>query len=732
MVTAEELVLKVRKIINDPEKIRNIAIAAHIDHGKTTLSDSLLAGAGLISKELAGTQLFMDFDLQEQERGITIYSANASMVHTFDGKEYLVNLIDTPGHVDFGGDVTRAMRAVDGVIVLVDAVEGVMPQTETVLRQALKERVKPVLFINKVDRFIRELKLNPEQMQERFIRHINGVNALIRKYAPEELKEKWLVDVNSGKVAFGSAYRKWGISIAAMKKKNITFKDIIELTNDGKDDELAKKSPVHEILLDMVVRHLPNPKEAQKYRVPKIWTGELETPEGVAMMSCDAKGTLVAVATKITADPHAGIISTVRIFSGTLRKGDEIFIVGAQKRERAQQIGIYVGPRRVQMEEIPAGNILAIAGLADATSGETICSSAKVVAPFEAIKHMFEPVVTKSIEPKNVKDLPKLIELLKIRSREDPTITIKVSQETGETLVSALGELHIDAKVERYLRDKGIDIVVSKPIVIYKESVLRNSRRFEGKSPNRHNKFFIAVAPLDKKVYDFLMLGELKEGKVRKQDQKKVYSDLTSAGMNKDEAKSVYDIYKGNLFLDMTRGIVALPECIEIVVDAFHEICDSSPLAGEPGLGLKIMLMDATLHEDSIHRGPAQVMPAVKLAARNAMVDGGVCLFEPKQILRIDCPAANMGNVIKEVQNRRGQVLDISEEMGMTIITVKLPVAEMFGFEAALKSATEGRGFESLVDIIYEKLPAEIQERTVLAIRKRKGMKEELPKIEEG
>jgi len=171
----------IKELMRKPEQIRNIGIVAHIDHGKTTLTDNLLAGAGMISEELAGKQLAMDFVEQEQERGITIYAANVSMVHKYENKDFLINLIDTPGHVDFGGDVTRAMRAVDGVVVVIDAVEAVMPQTETVVRQALKERVRPILFVNKVDRLIKELKLTPEQMQERFKKIIDEVNVLIRK-----------------------------------------------------------------------------------------------------------------------------------------------------------------------------------------------------------------------------------------------------------------------------------------------------------------------------------------------------------------------------------------------------------------------------------------------------------------------------------------------------------------------------------------------------------------------
>ena len=252
----------------EPEHIRNIGIAAHIDHGKTTLSDNLLAGAGMISEELAGDQRFLDFDEQEQARGITIDAANVSMVHEYKGDEYLINLIDTPGHVDFGGDVTRAMRAVDGAVVVVCAVEGVMPQTETVLRQALREKVKPVLFINKVDRLINEVKLGPEELAKKFMDIILEVNKLIRNMVSKEEKDAWQVDVNDGSVAFGSAYHNWAINIPTMQETGINFKDIIDYCNDDNQKELAQKVPLSDVLLGMVVDHLPSPKVAQEYRCP--------------------------------------------------------------------------------------------------------------------------------------------------------------------------------------------------------------------------------------------------------------------------------------------------------------------------------------------------------------------------------------------------------------------------------------------------------------------------------
>src|SRR5271157_1670206 len=205
----KKMVERVKELMDKPTLIRNIGICAHIDHGKTTLSDNLLGGSGMISMDLAGKQLFMDFDEEEQARGITINAANVSMVHEVGGQEYLINLIDTPGHVDFGGDVTRAMRAVDGAVVVVDAVEGTMPQTETVLRQALREHVRPVLFINKVDRLINELQVDSQEMQVRLGKVIDHVNKLIKNMNPDKFKSGWKVDASEGTVGFGSALYNW-------------------------------------------------------------------------------------------------------------------------------------------------------------------------------------------------------------------------------------------------------------------------------------------------------------------------------------------------------------------------------------------------------------------------------------------------------------------------------------------------------------------------------------------
>lgn len=729
-------IARIRKIENEKyvydftvEKTHNFVANGLFVHN-TTLTDNLMAGAGMLAEELAGKIMYTWFDEQERERQLTIYGANVSMLHTYQGKDYVINLIDTPGHVDFGGDVTRAMRAADGTIVLVCGVEGVMPQTETVFRQALRERVKPVLFINKVDRLIKELKLTPQQMQQRFEKIIRDVNLLIQKYAEEKYKKEWLVNVADGSVAFGSAYRRWAISIPFMQKTGITFKEIIDMTNEGREDELAKLAPLHQVVLDMVIKHLPSPIEAQKYRLGKIWAGDLESPIGKDMLNCNPNGKLAAVITKMVPDPHVGFVATARIFSGKIYKGQEVYLVNLKRKKKIQQVAVYKGIQRIPVEEVTAGNIAAIVGLPEAFSGETICEPDMIIEPFEEIKHIFEPVVTKAVEPKNPLELTKIVEALMKIAKEDATLRININRETGEYLVSGLGELHLEAKVERKLKEMGFEIEMSKPIVVYRETVSKPSPVVEGKSPNKHNRFYIMVEPLENSVYEAMVKGIIPgDTKVRKKDLK-LFKAIAQQGMPYDEAKNIVAIHNKSVLIDLTKGVQFMNEVIEMVKDAFIEVMDSGPLAWEPCTKLKVKIMDAELHEDPVHRGPGQIMPAVRYAIRQAMLKAGVELLEPKQIIRVDIPSELIGDTIREIENRRGQILNIIEEVGSAHIIAKMPVSDMFGFDASLKSATSGRGFYSLVDIVFEKVPKELFGKTVLEIRKRKGLKEEIPQPE--
>ena len=723
MARGRKSIDRVRELMNEPEHIRNIGIVAHIDHGKTTLSDNLLAGAGIISEELAGKQLFMDSDEEEQARGITIDASNVSMVHEYGGQEYLINMIDTPGHVDFGGDVTRAMRAVDGAVVLVDAVEGTMPQTETVLRQALKEQVRPVLFINKVDRLINELKVDEMEMQIRLGKVIDKVNKLIKGMNEESYKNGWKLDASLGTVAFGSALYNWAVSVPYMKKSGVSFKDVYDRCRSGDMKYLAKNSPLSEVLLDMVVRHLPNPVDAQKRRIGAIWHGDKESIEGKSMLNCDPNGPVALMVTDISFDPHAGEVSTGRLFSGRLKRGDGLYVIGSSMKEnRLQQVGIFMGPKRVEVDEIVAGNIAAVTGLKDAIVGSTVTTLMEMT-PFESLKHYSEPVMTVAVEAKNMKDLPKLVEVLRQVAKEDPTLVITINEETGEHLISGMGELHLEIITGRIKRDKGVEIITSEPIVVYRETATQKVESVEGKSPNRHNRFYFDIEPLPDEVVALIKNGELSMN----QQALERRDVLMKAGLDKDEAKSVKDIKGTNMLFDMTKGIQYLNETMELIIEGIHEALAGGPLADEPVQNLKMRLVDVKLHEDAIHRGPAQVIPAVRAAIKAGILLAGDSLLEPMQKIQITVPTDQMGPATSQIQGRRGQVFDMQSEGDTITVVGKAPVAELFGFAGDIRSATEGRAMWNTEFAGFEIVPASMVKEVVTAIRKRKGLKEQIP-----
>jgi len=715
------MINKIKELMYQPEYIRNIGIVAHIDHGKTTLSDNLLAGAGMISSELAGDQLYLDFDEQEQARGITIDAANVSMVHKYKEDEYLINLIDTPGHVDFGGDVTRAMRAVDGAVVVVCAVEGIMPQTETVLRQALKENVRPVLFINKVDRLINELKLDPEELQQRFIKVIANANKLISNMAPKELKKEWQVRVEDGSVAFGSAYHNWAINVDIMQKTGINFKDILDYCNNDEQKELAQKVPLSDVLLGMVVEHLPSPDIAQRYRVPSIWSGDIESEEGQGMINTDPDGPLAVMVTDVSIDKHAGEIATGRVYGGTLEKGSEIFFVGSHGKARTQQVGVYFGPERVNTDKVPAGNIVAITGARNAVAGETICGMDRKIEAFEGLEHISEPVVTVAVEAKNTKDLPKLIEVLRQVGKEDPTVKMQINEETGEHLVAGMGELHLEIITYR-INEKGVEIETSEPIVVYRETIAGTAGPVEGKSPNKHNRFYLEISPLEDSVYQAIIDGTIKDGKVKGKEGAAVFME---AGLPKEEARKVWDVYEKSVFINGTRGIQYLDEIKELLLEGFESAMDDGPIARERVMGLKLKLVDAKIHEDAVHRGPAQVLPAIRKAVYGAIMLADPVLLEPIQKVFINVPQDYMGSSTREIQNRRGQIVDMGQEGDMATLESKVPVAEMFGFAGDIRSAAEGRCLWSTENAGFERLPKELQKTIIKEIRNRKGLSPE-------
>jgi elongation factor 2 len=709
--------------MEDPANIRNIAIAAHVDHGKTTLTDNLLAGAGMIADEGEATRLMMDTEEDEQERGITIDAANVSMTHEYEEQNHLINLIDTPGHVDFGGDVTRAMRAVDGALVVVDAVEGAMPQTETVVRQALREGVKPALFINKVDRLISELQEGPEEMQQRLMDVIGDVNELIRGMTENRDDiDDWTVSVQDGTVAFGSALYKWGVSAPSMQRTGIGFPEIIEMERNDERVELHEQSPLSDVVLDMVAEHFPNPVDAQPRRIPRVWRGDGESELAQQMGGVDDGGDVVFMVTDISMDPHAGEIATGRLFSGTIKQGQELYVSGTVGTNRVQSVGIFMGGEREELDRgVPAGNVAAVTGLRDAIAGSTV--SSVEMTPFESIEHISEPVITKSVEAQSMDDLPKLIETLQQVAKEDPTIRVEINEDTGEHLISGQGELHLEVITQRIEKNQGIPVRTGEPIVVFRESPQTDSREVEGVSPNRHNKFYITVEPLSDDVVEAIQRGEVSMDMPELERREA----LQEAGMDKDTSQEVEHIHGTNILIDDTKGIQHLNETMELVIEGLDEALDDGPLANEPVQGSLLRLHDAKLHEDTIHRGPAQVIPAVRDAVHRALIDADIKLLEPIQDVRIDVPSAHMGSASGEIQGRRGRVDDMFQEGDLMVIEGIAPVEEMIGFSSDIRSATEGRASWNTENAGFRVLSDTLQRETIMEIRERKGRKLELP-----
>ena len=262
---------EIMKTISNKNQVRNFGVIAHVDHGKTTMSDSLLAATGMISPSVAGQALALDSMELEQQRQMTIKAANVTLYYEQENVPYVLNMIDTPGHIDFTGRVTRSLRAIDGAVVVSDSVEGIMTQTETVTRQALEERVRPVLYINKIDRLVKELRLDKDAMQKWIANIVNDFNRLIEIYAEPELKQKWKVSIADSSVSFGSAKDRWGFNAEIAKKKGVNFGDVYTAYTSGDVKDLAARAPLHEAVLGMVIKHHPPPHVAQKYRIPRIW-----------------------------------------------------------------------------------------------------------------------------------------------------------------------------------------------------------------------------------------------------------------------------------------------------------------------------------------------------------------------------------------------------------------------------------------------------------------------------
>jgi elongation factor 2 len=717
------------RIIGNKDQIRNFGVIAHVDHGKTTMSDSLLAASGIISPSVAGQALALDSMELEQNRQMTIRGANVTLFYETEGKDYVINMIDTPGHIDFTGRVTRALRAIDGVVVVSDSVEGIMTQTETVTRQALEERVRPVLYINKIDRLVKELRLDPPAMQKWLSNIIAHFNQLIDIYAEPEVKEKWKVSIQGNSVAFGSAKDRWGFNFRMAQKKGVSFKDVYDAYTSSDPNAikaLSERSPLHDAVLGMVVEHHPPPHVAQKYRIPKIWPGDLNSDIGKALIACDEKGLALMMVTTINVDPQAGRVATGRLYSGTIKDGDEVYLVDAKRTGRVQSVNIYMGNTREVVSVLPAGNIPALLGLEYAVSGETI-STMKGAQAFESIKYVSEPVVTIAVEPKHPKDLPKLVEALRRITVEDPNLVVKINEETGETLMAGMGVLHLEIATS-LLQEAGLDIVTTPPLINYRETIRMEAGPIMSKSPNKHNKIFMRVEPIPDDILDMIRTGKLKED----MDKKEMAKILRDKGWSADEARSVAAIdVSGNMLVDETKGVQFLQESMDSIRSGFDDVIHNGPIAHEQVRGVKFALHHFVPHEDPAHRGLAQLMPAARRAMLGSMLIANPVLLEPILGIEVKCPQDLIGQVSSVLSGKRGKLLNVEQKGIIAIIQGEVPASETFDLSEKMRGATAGKAMWNSYFKAWQPVPNSIFRNLVGEVRRRKGLNPEPPNPDE-
>ena len=718
---------QILKIIKNKEQIRNFGVIAHVDHGKTTMSDSLLASSGIISPSVAGQALALDSMKLEQDRQMTIVQANVTLLYEKDGKDYVMNMIDTPGHIDFTGRVTRSLRAIDGAVVVSDSVEGIMTQTETVTRQALEERVRPVLYINKIDRLIKELRLTPEKMQEWLAKIISDFNNLIDTYAEPEYKDKWKVNIKDGSVSFGSAKDRWGFNADVMKEKGITFKDVFDAYQEGGDVKaLAEKAPLHDAILGMVVKHHPPPNVAQKYRIPKIWKGDLDSEIGKAILNCDDNGPAVMMIVNMTVDPSAGPVAIGRLFSGTLKDGQTVNIIDTKRQGRIQSVNFFMGSQREIVHELAAGNIPALLGLQHARAGQTL-SSVSDVRVFEAIQYVSEPVVNMAIEPKHPKDLPKLVDAIRKITIEDPNLVVKINEESGETIISGMGVLHLEIATS-LIGDAGVQIITSKPLINYRETVKGSAGPVMSKSPNRHNKILMRVEPLDEKVAQMIRTGQLNEYK----DKKEIAKTLREMGWDPDEAKNVLKFDpRGNIMINGTKGVQFIQESTDSILSGFEDTMKEGPLTREQVRNCKFVFHHFVPHEDPAHRGLSQLGPASRRVCTGVMILAQPQLLEPMLGVEVRVAQDLIGNVAGVISGKRGKVLDMQQKGVISIVTGEIPASETFDLSEVMRGQTAGKAMWNTHFKSWTPVPNSVLPTVVSDIRKRKGLAPDPPTANE-
>ena len=688
-------------------RYRNIGICAHVDAGKTTTTERVLFYTGLSHKigEVHDGAATMDWMEQEQERGITITSAAttcfwAGMNQQFD--EHRINIIDTPGHVDFTIEVERSLRVLDGAVVVLCGSSGVQPQTETVWRQANKYEVPRMVFVNKMDRAGASFERVVQQLRDRL--GANAVPLQMTIGAEDEfkgvvdlIKRKAIIwneadqgmtfeyqDIPEDMVDEVEEMREFMVEAAAEASDDLMNKYLEgeELSEEEIKQGIRARTLANEIIpvlggsafknkgvqavLDAVVEYMPSPTEV------KAIEGTLEDGETVDTREADDSAPFAALAFKIATDPFVGTLTFFRVYSGKLESGTAVYNSVKEKKERVGRMVQMHANSREEIKECLAGDIAAAVGLKDVTTGDTLCAIDKPIV-LERMEFP-EPVISVAVEPKSKADQEKMGVALGKLAQEDPSFRVKTDEETGQTIISGMGELHLDIIVDRMRREFSVEANIGKPQVAYRERI-RNKAEVEGKfvrqsgGRGQYGHVWVRFEPAEDEGAD------------------------------------------GLEFVNEVVGGVVPREYIPAVQKGIEEQMQNGVLAGYPLLGLKATLYDGSFHDVDSNEMAFKI--AASMATKKLAQVGGAALLEPIMKVEVVTPEENMGDVVGDLNRRRGLILGMDESVSGKVINAEVPLAEMFGYATDLRSATQGRATYTMEFAKYSEAPSNVADAIV-------------------
>ena len=685
------------------DRYRNIGICAHVDAGKTTTTERVLFYTGMSHKigEVHDGAATMDWMEQEQERGITITSAATTcfwrgMDSQFE--DHRINIIDTPGHVDFTIEVERSLRVLDGAVIVLCGSSGVQPQTETVWRQANKYEVPRMVFVNKMDRAGADYLLVIEQLKER----LGALPVPLQLTIGAEEKFKGVVDLVKMKSILwseedqGMTFEYSVIPDDMLEDCQKMHEDLVEAAADATDELMEKylegdalteaeikqglrirtlaneivpvlggsafKNKGVQAMLDAVVEYLPSPTEV------KAIEGEMENGDK-ALRSADDESPFSALAFKIATDPFVGTLTFMRVYSGTLESGTAVFNSVKMKRERVGRMVQMHANSREEIKEVRAGDIAAAIGLKDTTTGDTLCAESDKII-LERMEFP-EPVISVAVEPRTKADQEKMGVALGKLAQEDPSFRVKTDEESGQTIISGMGELHLDILVDRMRREFTVEANIGKPQVAYRETI-RNSCEIEGKF-------------------------------VRQSGGRGQYGHVWLKFEPAEDSGA-----EGLEFVNEVVGGSVPREYIPAVAKGIEEQMQNGILAGYPLLGVKATLYDGSFHD--VDSSEMAFKIAGSLATRKLTEFGGAVLLEPTMKVEIVTPESNMGDVVGDLNRRRGIIIGMEDNAVGKVINAEVPLGEMFGYATDLRSATQGRATFTMEFDKYSEAPKNITE----------------------